>query len=296
MSKESRGVLNDRIEELKAVIEILTEIRDNPEVGEKKLCEKHGINFRRYRRYAYDAQWFDKSSNAAESEESTAERMQKIIPTLSWYERLWMDIMQMRYGDVDACPTQLEELLDYMMMKLTQRESDVIHYRYEEGMTLAAIGEILGVTDDRVRQIEAKALRKLRYSAGWLKVDKDHIISMLAIQKHLEDDIEIRTKHKVTQYLDSKLVSLKKIIDGCTKTAVKEYLNTHPDISIEDMDFTVRTFNCLKRANINTVDQLRQYTEEELAKVRNLGPSCVMEIKRKLDDMGIKLATESKTE
>ena len=293
---ENRKLLSDRIDELAAVIEILTEIRDNPTIGEKKLCEKHGINFRRYRRYAYDAEWFDKSSNAAESEESTAERMQKVVPTLSWYERLWMDVMQMRYGDVDASPTQLEELLDYMMTKLTQRESDVIHYRYEEGLTLAAIGYLLGVTDDRVRQIEAKALRKLRSSAGWLIVGKGHIISMLAIQKHIEDDIEIRTKHKVIQYLDDKLVSLKKIINGCTKTAVKEYLNAHPDISINDMDFSVRTFNCLKRAGINTVDQIRQYTEDELAKVRNLGPGGVKEIKRKLNEMGFSLATESKTE
>ena len=43
------------------------------------------------------------------------------------------------------------------------------------------------------------------------------------------------------------------------------------DKKIEDLDLSVRSYNCLKRANINTVGELTQKTEEEMMKVRNLG-------------------------
>lgn len=50
----NREILDERIQELEKVIEILTVLRDHPEVGEKKLCEEHGMSFARYRKFAYD--------------------------------------------------------------------------------------------------------------------------------------------------------------------------------------------------------------------------------------------------
>lgn len=56
------------------------------------------------------------------------------------------------------------------------------------------------------------------------------------------------------------------------------------DMTIEDLDLSVRSFNCLKRANINTVRDLVAMTEEELIKVRNLGKKSLDEVKKKLED------------
>ena len=56
------------------------------------------------------------------------------------------------------------------------------------------------------------------------------------------------------------------------------------DMTIEDLDLSVRSFNCLKRANINTVRDLVAMTEEELIKVRNLGRKSPEEVKKKLSD------------
>lgn len=61
-------------------------------------------------------------------------------------------------------------------------------------------------------------------------------------------------------------------------------------ISIEDLDLSVRSFNCLKRAGINTVGELVQKTEEEMMKVRNLGRKSLEEIKKKLAELGLSFA------
>ena len=63
-------------------------------------------------------------------------------------------------------------------------------------------------------------------------------------------------------------------------------------MTIEELDFSVRSFNCLKRANINTVEDLISKTEEEMIKVRNLGHKSLEEVVHKLEMMGLSLAKE----
>ena len=64
------------------------------------------------------------------------------------------------------------------------------------------------------------------------------------------------------------------------------------DMTIEELDLSVRSFNCLKRANINTVPDLISKTEDEMMKVRNLGRKSLEEVIGKLEAMGLSLADE----
>ena len=64
------------------------------------------------------------------------------------------------------------------------------------------------------------------------------------------------------------------------------------EMTIDDMDLSVRSYNCLKRANINTVEDLISKTEEEMMKVRNLGRKSLEEVINKLAMMGLSLASE----
>ena len=64
------------------------------------------------------------------------------------------------------------------------------------------------------------------------------------------------------------------------------------ELTIEELDLSVRSFNCLKRANINTVEDLISKTEEEMMKVRNLGRKSLEEVMNKLSMMDLSLATE----
>ncbi len=64
------------------------------------------------------------------------------------------------------------------------------------------------------------------------------------------------------------------------------------EMSIEDLDLSVRSYNCLKRAGINTVEDLANKTEEEMMKVRNLGRKSLDEVKYKLHGLGLALREE----
>ena len=64
------------------------------------------------------------------------------------------------------------------------------------------------------------------------------------------------------------------------------------DMTIEELDLSVRSFNCLKRADINTVADLISKTEDEMMKVRNLGRKSLEEVIGKLEAMGLSLADE----
>ena len=60
-------------------------------------------------------------------------------------------------------------------------------------------------------------------------------------------------------------------------------------MTIEELDMSVRSFNCLKRAGIDTVEDLINRTEDEMMKVRNLGKKSLEEVIEKLHSLGLEL-------
>ncbi len=81
-----------------------------------------------------------------------------------------------------------------------------------------------------------------------------------------------------------------------SKSTVVEKVETQRDkvleMTIEELDLSVRSFNCLKRANINTVEDLISKTQDEMIKVRNLGRKSLEEVEHKLAMMGLSLASD----
>ena len=64
------------------------------------------------------------------------------------------------------------------------------------------------------------------------------------------------------------------------------------EMNIEDLDLSVRSYNCLKRASVNTVGDLAEKTEEDMMKVRNLGRKSLEEVIQKLESLGLSLKKE----
>jgi DNA-directed RNA polymerase subunit alpha len=64
------------------------------------------------------------------------------------------------------------------------------------------------------------------------------------------------------------------------------------EMTIEELDMSVRSFNCLKRAGIDTVEDLTNRTEEDMIKVRNLGKKSLEEVINKLHSFGLELRKE----
>ena len=79
-------------------------------------------------------------------------------------------------------------------------------------------------------------------------------------------------------------------------STVVEKSSNAPDtklaMTIDELDLSVRSFNCLKRANINTVADLISKTGEDMMKVRNMGKKSLDEVQKKLEMMGLSLASE----
>jgi len=91
---------------------------------------------------------------------------------------------------------------------------------------------------------------------------------------HLNVIVEINEKAKMTDFMVEN--------EEDTKNKILE-------MSIEDLDLSVRSYNCLKRAGINTVQELANQTEEDMMKVRNLGRKSLKEVKDKLAELGLSL-------
>jgi len=81
-----------------------------------------------------------------------------------------------------------------------------------------------------------------------------------------------------------------------TSSTVVDKVENRPDaklaMTIDELDLSVRSFNCLKRANINTVADLICKTAEDMMKVRNMGKKSLDEVQKKLEMMGLSLASE----
>ena len=76
-------------------------------------------------------------------------------------------------------------------------------------------------------------------------------------------------------------------MDNVIMEGTTEQPNKGQQMMIEDLDLSVRSYNCLKRAGIQTVDELTQKTEDEMIRVRNLGKKSLKEVKDKLIELGM---------
>ena len=85
------------------------------------------------------------------------------------------------------------------------------------------------------------------------------------------------------------LTKLDEIADetGLMKQNVDDSKTKALEMSIDELEFSVRAYNCLKRANINTLQDLTQKSENEMMKIRNLGKKSLKEVKEKLVELGL---------
>ncbi|MCD8220216.1 MAG: DNA-directed RNA polymerase subunit alpha [Ruminococcus sp.] len=113
-------------------------------------------------------------------------------------------------------------------------------------------------------------------------------------------DGTISAKEAISQAANLLNEHLKMFVDLSDEDSIAEVLVEKNDkgkekileMSIEDLDLSVRSFNCLKRAGINTVNDLINKSEEEMLKVRNLGKKSFDEVQEKLHSLGFDLASE----
>lgn len=177
--------------------------------------------------------------------------------------------------------------------RLSEREVKVLMFRYRDRLDLYGTGKQFGVTRERIRQIEAKALRKMRGRKACREILQKGFYQWTQeqIRQRADAIVEERIKQFKTQWLidhpEPEYVAGDPVDPEINERAQKMQM------TIEELDLSVRSYNCLKRANINTVGDLVKRSYDNLMCVRNLGRKSLEEVVAKLEAMGLKLSEEN---
>ena len=198
-----------------------------------------------------------------------------------------------------VCPTGVEVVnKDVVLAHVTEGGSlkVVLHARNGRGYVTGEQNKVLhpnfpvGViaTDSNYSPV-----RKANYIVDNTRVGHDSKFDKLTLEvwtngSILPQEAVVWASKLLIEHLN-KFMNLAEITQDINieKEEVKDEENKFENITIEDLDLSVRSYNCLKRANISTVLELTEKSEEDMMKVKNLGKKSLKEIKEKLAALGL---------
>ena len=172
---------------------------------------------------------------------------------------------------------------------LTDREIYCLKAYYKEVRTLESIGKSLGVTRERVKQIVHKTVIKLKHSGKELFVQGKDKFELISINEKEEIIKEFKEKigyDLIIEWVENHEIT-EELLELCHSIINSHKLSTPEDVTIEELDLSPRSYNCLKRGNIHTLKDLISKTRDDMMKVRNLGRKSLKEVELKLKEMGL---------
>lgn len=180
------------------------------------------------------------------------------INKLPWPENLLRRIF--KDEDYDAwknqIPPDFDKSLKYVLEEtLTEREIYILYSFFRDHIPMRFVGQRYGIQGERCRQINEKALRRIRHPSR-LKYIKYGLAEVERRQKEPPKEIPILQQ------------------------------------SIEELDLSIKAFNCLKRANVRSLEELTALSRFDLMKVRNMGIKTIAEVETKLKDKGLSLRSD----
>lgn len=202
---------------------------------------------------------------------------------------LAVDVYQVQSGDLAKRYDALTRIHGLGMMAaldtLTDREQHVLRRRYQDGATLEQIGKDYSVTRERIRQVEAKALRKLRHPARrelYEPVTREEYHALRQDYWELMSRYE-RVKEEALEEVMRNMYDA----EGQLTEIKREVAAQKMAMPIEELELSVRSYNCLKRAGVRTVGDLAVVPLDKLERVRNLGRKSMEEVLDRLKALEI---------
>lgn len=175
--------------------------------------------------------------------------------------------------------------LTHALSTLTEREQQLIQQYYEDGLTLEDCGKLHHVTRERIREILAKAVRKLCHPSRRRYITDGYAIASGELEREYRGRLDAEYARLRAIY-DAKIAELQAAIDN----PVLPPPPVNP--ALEDMELSVRSYNVLKRARKDTLDDVAAMTVDELTHVRNLGRKSLQEIIEKVHAYGKQMKDE----
>lgn len=216
-----------------------------------------------------------------------------------WPYNLLEDIFQKTFSEV--LDDDRKKGLDEALKTLTPREQKAIENHYELGLTLDETGKELNVQRERVRQIAANGIRKLRHPARramilngyegnklineYKKKLKDIERRESLVDKRINEFIEAHKKDGVNaeMFHDEKTADV--ISDRDTPRPWNGSGWLGPSEAFMELDLSVRSYNALVRANVKTVKEVTHLIENgQIKKIRNLGNKSIYEIRQRVSE------------
>lgn len=279
--------IKKRIECMSTVVEMLQYMVDHPEESERKIVSEFGIDYRQYRKYAYDENWM---TNDPETTWNRSEDVMK-QPTLTWQEQLWLDIHRLGVHDLDAMPVDVIETIDEALDDMLHDESQYVINRarvlimyYRDRLTHHEISNLIGRSAEMVRVTINKALRDMRNTSPYINFGKRQRINEKRVAAQLDQ--------KNLKLIRLAILRIQNEMNP-PESSVDESPNIEPikpkismDTDIMDLDLSVRTVNCISRAGIHTVRDIFKRSKTDIAHIRNLGRKSYDELIYKLEELG----------
>ena len=191
--------------------------------------------------------------------------------------------------------------LDYAISTLTERQQAMLKEYYENEKTYDEIAKEVGITRERIRQVIVKALRMLRHPSRMHYIKYGYKIASGELSRQVEERYSEEIKRLEAVYSD-KVSELRQKIseldDNSKRLEYKESVDfmRSLELPITDLDLSVRSYNCLVRAGIETLYELCNYTYNDLIAVRNLGRKSTEEVIAKMKEYGLKLKNHEESE
>ena len=178
------------------------------------------------------------------------------------------------------------------LTELSEREQKVLSLRFEQGLTYERVGKHLGVTRERIRQVEARGIRKLRSRRLRMLSQVVPLSDLLDAKKEIE---RLEIENRALKKMFKKAYKIFHITNIDVEEAAKEVAEeasaeaNEPNLSvpIDELELSVRSYNCCKRAGYNTVGDFVGKTTEDLSHIRNLGRKSMDEVMSKLRGRGV---------
>jgi len=185
---------------------------------------------------------------------------------------------EQQFGEKDVKAT-----LFYYIYTLPERTYQMIFKRYEDKETLKNISKEFNCSSELVRQILEKGNRLMRQRVPFEVLLKGlYITNQEKEQKEKEQNIAL-----------GKAEVFAEIKNNGLKYALEQHQNAYLKLPLADLDLSVRSFNCLRRAGIINIEDLTQMNAEQLGSVRNLGRKGYNEVIAKLHEVGLDIRKET---
>jgi hypothetical protein len=174
-----------------------------------------------------------------------------------------------------------DKVFSLLTSDIPQRVREILQMSWKDNMTHKDIAEHFGLSLERVRQLYNRGVRRFKANVNQAINEYEHL------KNFMEEMENLRTTNNI---LREENLIFKRRFDALSPN--EKITCGHIDVlkqRIIDFDFDVRSMNCLRYSDINTMEELVQFSRNDLMKFRNLGKSSIDKIEDLLKGLGLKL-------